>query len=750
MPSDVQDALVTILSEKALPVPELDTRSQAVAGFNLIATANDRDRGVNELSSALRRRFNTVVLPLPDDRRGGDGDRRPARRRARRRARAAAGARRRRRDPPRRHDLPRAARRRHRDGRTSLKVPTGTLSTAEAISVVTNGLALAAHFGDGTLRPTTSPPASSARRRDPVHDGIAWREYLETVVADRDGWGDFYEACREPSWADAPAAMHLLGIRHHGPGLGAVGRWRASTSCDPTSCWSRRRPRPSRRSRGSATPTSSRRSRCSATSVDEPRAAVFAPFASFSPEWQALRWANAHGVGRRSTCRWRTCSPPDRADAGGSPHDGEPERSDRARWPRPPANRRRALVGRRDRAPRRRPRRRSRRSPRRWRRCAPASVDLGVERARGAHARAIRRGVRRRPDRSPSSAGRGTCPRSTSPAHGGDRRRDAARPAEGQGRGDAGCRGRTAGSPRRPATAPACAARAGTTTCSAIPGPRVSPASSSTPPACCATSRLPTRRPTTSSRRPAAGRRAGRAARTAAPGLAEVLDAAESVMGGLPLVERRLVVGDAIGAVPDDARRRCRSPAISPAAAGGPAQAAAEPRRSSSTCARRTGCAARTCCTAVALGVPWGALEEGAARAARSARPGGWRGSPSCRCGSSSSPATAPPSSRRPPPARRAAAGADGCRRRRAALELALLADLPDADRPISRARTPAPPTIPTSQLMAALGPSPRRSATATCGDRPRAAAAVFDGLVVPGAAGWSRRARRSTTTPPR
>ena len=38
---------------------------QAARGFNVIATANDRDRGVNELSSALRRRFNTVVLPVP-------------------------------------------------------------------------------------------------------------------------------------------------------------------------------------------------------------------------------------------------------------------------------------------------------------------------------------------------------------------------------------------------------------------------------------------------------------------------------------------------------------------------------------------------------------------------------------------------------------------------------------------------------------------------------------------------------------
>ena len=66
MPSDVQDALITVLSEKTLPVPELGAEVQARGGFNLIATANDRDRGVNDLSSALRRRFNTVVLPLPD------------------------------------------------------------------------------------------------------------------------------------------------------------------------------------------------------------------------------------------------------------------------------------------------------------------------------------------------------------------------------------------------------------------------------------------------------------------------------------------------------------------------------------------------------------------------------------------------------------------------------------------------------------------------------------------------------------
>ncbi|MDQ3283118.1 MAG: AAA family ATPase, partial [Acidobacteriota bacterium] len=66
MPSEVQDTLITILSEKTLPVHELNLHVQARKGFNVIATANNRDKGVNELSSALMRRFNIVVLPVPD------------------------------------------------------------------------------------------------------------------------------------------------------------------------------------------------------------------------------------------------------------------------------------------------------------------------------------------------------------------------------------------------------------------------------------------------------------------------------------------------------------------------------------------------------------------------------------------------------------------------------------------------------------------------------------------------------------
>ena len=106
IPSDVQDALITVLSEKTLPIPELADEVQAAKGFNLIATANDRDKGVNELSSALRRRFNTVVLPLPADPGGRGPDRLDPGGRTGRCPRAASGPDRGRGDPARRHRVP--------------------------------------------------------------------------------------------------------------------------------------------------------------------------------------------------------------------------------------------------------------------------------------------------------------------------------------------------------------------------------------------------------------------------------------------------------------------------------------------------------------------------------------------------------------------------------------------------------------------------------------------------------------------
>jgi hypothetical protein len=84
------------------------------------------------------------------------------------------------------------------DGKTRIKSPTGTLSTAEAISVVNSGLALAAYFGDGRLGAADlAAGLVGAVIKDPVQDRVVWLEYLETVVKERDGWKDLYRECRE-------------------------------------------------------------------------------------------------------------------------------------------------------------------------------------------------------------------------------------------------------------------------------------------------------------------------------------------------------------------------------------------------------------------------------------------------------------------------------------------------------------------------------------------------------------------------
>ena len=198
IPADVQDTLITMLSEKSLPIPELGSEVQAVRGFNVIATANNRDKGVNELSSALKRRFNTVVLPVPASE-----------------AEEVAIVNKRVAEMGRALELPSeppalAEERRvvqifrelrnglTEDGKTKLKSPSGTLSTAEAISVINSGMALAAHFGDGMLHANdVAASLIGTVIKDPVQDAVVWREYLETVVKERSDWKDLYRACRE-------------------------------------------------------------------------------------------------------------------------------------------------------------------------------------------------------------------------------------------------------------------------------------------------------------------------------------------------------------------------------------------------------------------------------------------------------------------------------------------------------------------------------------------------------------------------
>jgi MoxR-like ATPase len=196
--ADVQDTLITILSEKTLPVPELNTAVMAQKGFNVIATANNRDKGVNDLSSALKRRFNTVILPVPDSieeeidivkRRVESYEKvmelpveKPALEEIRRIVVIF-------------RELRNGV---TTDGKTKIKTPSGTLSTAEAISVMNNGLAMAAYFGDGQLKAADlAAGIIGAVLKDPVQDKMVWQEYLETVVKPREDWKDIYRACRD-------------------------------------------------------------------------------------------------------------------------------------------------------------------------------------------------------------------------------------------------------------------------------------------------------------------------------------------------------------------------------------------------------------------------------------------------------------------------------------------------------------------------------------------------------------------------
>ena len=193
MGSDVQDTLITVLSEKMMPIPELNEAVYARRGFNVIATANNRDKGVNELSSALKRRFNVVVLPLPDDmeqeiaivtRRVGEMalalDLPAPKNVAQEVARVVAIFR----------ELRGGT---TLDGKLTLKTPSSTLSTAEAIAVMVGGLSQAAFFNDGKLSAEgVAPNMIGAIVKDPVQDKAVLEEYLETVMKKRPDYADYY------------------------------------------------------------------------------------------------------------------------------------------------------------------------------------------------------------------------------------------------------------------------------------------------------------------------------------------------------------------------------------------------------------------------------------------------------------------------------------------------------------------------------------------------------------------------------
>jgi len=200
MPTEVQDILITALSEKLMSIPELNKEVYARKGFNVIATANDRDKGVHDLSAALRRRFNIVYLPMPATLqeeidiihfRLGQIQRDMGLEKYK---------------IPLEHlsdivtifrELRNGA---TEDKKNKIKSPGSSLSTAEVLSVIQTGIQHSIHFGSGKLEAEdVASSLYSTIVKDLKQDQAAWDEYLESVIKNRKGWKDWYDAFKVES-----------------------------------------------------------------------------------------------------------------------------------------------------------------------------------------------------------------------------------------------------------------------------------------------------------------------------------------------------------------------------------------------------------------------------------------------------------------------------------------------------------------------------------------------------------------------
>ncbi|WP_431482319.1 AAA family ATPase [Pseudomonas solani] len=200
-PPEIQDVLISLLSEKQMMIPELGEAGQLHArpGFNLIATANLRDRGVHEMSAALKRRFNfETVRPIADS----EFEVELVMRQLLRELGDEAGKVTIERDVIGLlvtvfQELRGGA---TREG-TAIKAPDAVMSTAEAVSVAYAAALEARYLGDGRLT-----PAELARQllgvvfKDNRDDAKRLRHYLDSVVRERarrdDRWKHFFDASK--------------------------------------------------------------------------------------------------------------------------------------------------------------------------------------------------------------------------------------------------------------------------------------------------------------------------------------------------------------------------------------------------------------------------------------------------------------------------------------------------------------------------------------------------------------------------
>ncbi len=197
--SEVQDAMISLLSEKRLSIPELAREVPAARGFSVIATANTRDRGVNDMSAALKRRFNIIVLPSPATLELEMDI-------VKRRVQDLASNLDLRATVPADEAIEKVVTifRELRtgqtlDGKAKVKTPSGVLSTAEAISVLAGSMALAANFGSGQVSAhDLASGIQGAVIKDEEKDKVVWQEYLANVLKKRGAeWRPLFNACSE-------------------------------------------------------------------------------------------------------------------------------------------------------------------------------------------------------------------------------------------------------------------------------------------------------------------------------------------------------------------------------------------------------------------------------------------------------------------------------------------------------------------------------------------------------------------------
>jgi MoxR-like ATPase len=202
-PPEIQDVMISLMSEKQIMVPELgeQARVHAQRGFNVIATANLRDRGVHEMSSALKRRFNfETVRPIRDHdfevelvmqqvARDLDG--------------AGIGS-------NVRVDRDIVAllvttfqelRAGHTREGTAIKTPDTVMSTAEAVNVAYAAALEAAYFGNGSLTPREiANQLQGVVLKDNADDIKRVQHYFDTVARERGrrdrNWKAFCDAAR--------------------------------------------------------------------------------------------------------------------------------------------------------------------------------------------------------------------------------------------------------------------------------------------------------------------------------------------------------------------------------------------------------------------------------------------------------------------------------------------------------------------------------------------------------------------------